>query len=523
MRTTAFSTLMLGLVSGTISTTAFAQQPKVVVGITVDQLRTDYLEQLRPYFGADGFNRLFAEALYLPDVDFKGTVADAPAGNAVVYTGAWPAVNGMPAAEILDLQLHKSVPTLAADNTKYRYDYTPQNLRLSTIADELFINSGGLSKIYSIAGDPQAAVAAAGHAGTAAIWADEATGRWTTPAYYGSLPPAAANRNRTAPLQQKATAASWRPLTSAAKNEIGKNWHGADFSYSFTAGGHDALSRFKESPLLNTEITDLAIDLMKSLNSGVADYPGGMLNITYSLAPVTYDYDDDNRPELTDAYLRLDRDIARLLEAANRDFGKGNVMLFLTSTGYADEPAMPEADARIPSGEVTLKQVESLLNAYLSAAYGNADYVALIKDDKLILDGKVAEKRGIDIRRLRSEAKNFLLRMSGVSEVFTLDEVLASDSRRLQNLALRTDAKNAADLFIYFTPGWTVTDDNAFPSKSKKVRLSSPATPAFILAPGVEKATVTTTVDATAIAPTVTSLLRIRSPNGASGKALNLQ
>ena len=46
---------MLGLLAGGyINTTA--QTPKIVVGIVVDQLRTDYLEQLRPYFGQNGLS-----------------------------------------------------------------------------------------------------------------------------------------------------------------------------------------------------------------------------------------------------------------------------------------------------------------------------------------------------------------------------------------------------------------------------------------------------------------------------------
>ena len=32
--------------------------PKLVIGITIDQLRTDYIETFAPLFGNDGFKRL---------------------------------------------------------------------------------------------------------------------------------------------------------------------------------------------------------------------------------------------------------------------------------------------------------------------------------------------------------------------------------------------------------------------------------------------------------------------------------
>lgn len=512
---------MLGLLTGgAINTTA--QTPKVVVGIVVDQLRTDYIEQLRPYFGTNGFNRLIKEGVYLPDVDFKGTSTDAPTGAAVVYTGAWPVVNGVAGQHKLDANLKRYVPALSSESNKSRPEYTPENLKLSTIADEFFINNGPLSKIYSITGDPQVAVVEAGHAGTAAIWFDETTGRWTTANYYGTLPPAIGNKNRTSPLASKISSTVWRPLKPQSTYPMGKLWSDGDFSYGFNSASRDSYSHFRQSAPFNSEVTDMAIELLKSIQSAGKDQPG-MVNIEYTAAPISFDYEGDNRPELTDTYVRLDAEIGRLLEAIDKDYGRGNALIFLSSTGYAQEPSIPETQARIPTGEITLKKAESLLNSYLSAAYGNADYVALIKDGNVYLDKKIADSKGLDIKKLREETKLFLLRMGGISEAYTIDEVLRADNRKLENMALGVNPKNSPDLLIKYTPGWTVTDDNVYPAMSKVERHSTPSTPAFIMAPDLIPETITTTIDATAIAPTIASLLRIRSPNGATDKPLNLK
>lgn len=506
------------LLSGATTLTVEAKEPKIVVGILVDQLRTDYLEQLRPYFGESGFNRLFREALYLPDVDFKGSVSDAPSGAAVVYTGAWPNINGVASADVLDPNLKKNVPVLVSDPAKLRYEYSPANLRLSTIVDEYFINNGTLTKIYSISADPQTAVITAGHAGSSAIWLDENQGRWSAPSYYQGLPPVVANRSRTSPLSTKLASTTWKPLHNASRYSLSNASSGGDFSYSFMGSGADAYARFKQSAPFNSEATDLAIDIMKTMQSGGS--APGMLNITYTLAPIGFDYDGDNRPELYDAYMRLDADLGRLLSAIDRDFGAGNAVVFLSSTGYSNEPSFKMSEARIPTGEITLKKAESLLNAYLSASFGNGDYVALIRNGKLWLDTKLASSKGIDIKRLRNEAKDFLMKMGGVSEAFTIDEVLHSDNRRLQHLALGIDPKRAPDLLLFFTPGWTVVDDNAYPSTSHEVRMAVHPTPAFIMAPDVAPQKISQPVDATAIAPTVSSILRIRPPNGANSKPI---
>lgn len=509
--------LLLSLLAGGNAYAADTKSPKIVVGIVVDQLRTDYIEQLRPFFGENGFNRLMREGVYIPDVDFHGTVADGPSGAAVIYTGAWPAVNGVGSAHVLDRQLMRSVPVLS-DPSKTRLEYTPENLRVSTLADEFSIYNGNLSKIYSIAGDPQTAVISAGHAGNSAIWFDETSGKWASPAYYGTIPPAIANRNRITPLASKITASNWRPLHPASLYPMASAWNGTDFSYTYSGGNRDANIRFKASAPFNTELTDVAIELIKSLNSG---HPG-FVNIEYSLSPYAYDYDGDNRPELVDSYLRLDSDIERLLDSIDREYGADNAVVFLTSTGYAAEPEVPDESAKIPTGEITLKQVESLLNSYLSASHGNADYVSMISGGKLYLNTKEIGRRNLDLQAFRADAKAFLMRMGGVSEAFTIDEILRSDSSRARDMALGIDAKNAPDVFLFFQPGWTVTDDNAFPAISEKVRLAVPSTPAFIMAPLTEPQVVTYTIDATAIAPTVASLLRIRAPNAAAGKPLTL-
>lgn len=513
MKRSTCSYLLAGLISGVSCLSASAGEPKIVVGIMVDQLRTDYLDRLAPQMGASGFNRLKAEGVTIPNLDFKATVTDLPSAAAVVYTGAWPSLTGVAGSQVYDTERHRSVPTLSAKGAKN--DFSPEGLQLSTIADELVISSGPLSKIYSIAGDAQTAVVTAGHAANAAIWLDDFTGRWVSPAYYTGMPPVVANKNRTAPITATLSSTSWRPLSYPAGNQAD------NFSHTFNGAGHEAIIRFKNSPLFNSEIANAAIDLLRTLKqSSAASTP--MLNVSFSLAPYIYDDNGDSRAELADAYLRLDKDLGRILDALYSEYGRDNVLLFLSSSGYAQEPQIPEGDVRLPVGEVSYKKMESLLNSYLSATYGNADYVSHIHDGNLYLNTSAIAAKGADIRKLRADAKAFLLRMSGIASIGTIDEVLGSDMASMRGIALRINPKSAPDLIVQFAPGWTVVDDNQYPVTSFKVRLAAPATPAFILAPGIEPQTVETPVDATAVAPTVCSLIRIRAPNGAADPGIGL-
>ncbi len=73
-----------------------------MVGIVVDQLRTDYIEYLQSYFGERGFKTLLTDAVYMRDVDFKVPRLDAASATAMLYTGAYPSETGVPAGLVYD-------------------------------------------------------------------------------------------------------------------------------------------------------------------------------------------------------------------------------------------------------------------------------------------------------------------------------------------------------------------------------------------------------------------------------------
>ena len=75
---------------------AEVQQARLLVGIVVDGLDTDYLDLLRERFGEGGFRRLEREAAFIPSADF-GPGLDATAATATLMTGAAPSVSGIAA------------------------------------------------------------------------------------------------------------------------------------------------------------------------------------------------------------------------------------------------------------------------------------------------------------------------------------------------------------------------------------------------------------------------------------------
>ena len=79
------------------------------------------------------------------------------------------------------------------------------------------------------------------------------------------------------------------------------------------------------------------------------------------------------------------------------------------------------------------------------------------------------------------------------------------------------------DVVVEVSPGWLIMDQgNDNFDEAQLIRTNAVNTPVFIMAPSVKPQKITIPVDATTIAPTIASILRIRSPNAAMSMPLYL-
>lgn len=497
-------------------------RPRIVVGIVVDQLRTDYVEYLRDWMGDDGFRRLMRDGAYIRDVDFGVSGLDAASATAMLYTGAYPSTTGIPSSMVFDYDANVSRPALAATNggSLTNDSFTPEGLRLTTVADEIAVDGDGKSLIYSVAFDPQQAVTLSGHAGTSALWVNNTSGNWATTSWYGALPQQASVRNFRGSLAERIDTMTWRP--SARLRDIPGipfSKKSNPFKYTFPRSDRDVFIRLSSTPMANAEVTNLAIELLRDLSNRQDKEAVGMINVAYTAAPYK-NATGNGRAELTDAYLRLDSQLGRLLEAVDRYFGPGNALIWLSSTGYCDEATAEEKRYRLPSGDFSTSKAKSLLNSFLSARYGSAQYVSAIRNGQVYLDRKTLEAKHLDTSEVTDEARGFIVRMAGIEEAYTLSQILSPATEEERALSRRADPRYTGDILLVFTPGWTVTEDEQYPPVSRQSRQAAVMTPAFIAGPGVKAEVIRTPVDATALAPSITGLLRIRAPSGTRARSI---
>ena len=147
--------------------------PRLVVSITIDQLRTDYMEAFAPLYGNDGFKRLMQQGMVFPNANYPFSPIDRASASASVVTGVTPYYHSIVSQKWLDRESLRPVYCTGTEGT-------PQYLLTSTLGDELKVSTGGNTKVYSIAPFDDAAILSAGHAADGAFWMSDEVGKWHT-------------------------------------------------------------------------------------------------------------------------------------------------------------------------------------------------------------------------------------------------------------------------------------------------------------------------------------------------------
>ncbi len=96
--------------------------PKLVVGLTIDQLRTDYLEAFSSLYGEKGFKRLWKEGRVFHNAEYTFSGVDRASAIAAIYSGTTPSMNGI--ISNAGWMPPPSAPS-TAQTTRHLWDITP--------------------------------------------------------------------------------------------------------------------------------------------------------------------------------------------------------------------------------------------------------------------------------------------------------------------------------------------------------------------------------------------------------------
>ena len=513
------------------------RRPKLVVGVVVDQMRWDYLYRYQERFGDNGFKRLMREGFNCENTMLNYIPAVTAIGHTSIYTGSVPAIHGIAGNDfhIDGKQTYctddAAVATVGSNSDAGKM--SPHNLKVTTIGDELHLATNYRSKIISVSLKDRASILPGGHTADGAYWFDAETGNFITSTYYRKDLPGWLKQFNDRQLAKHYLSQDWETLypTESYKNSTADNnsyenpFPGADTPTMPVATSKlmdsEGLGLIRNTPYGNTLTIDLAlaaIDGERLGNRGETD----MLAVSLSSTDYIGHQFGTYAIETEDAYLRLDRDIARLLAALDQKIGKGEYLLFLTADHAAAHNFKFLTDKGIPAGGWDIEKTKAALNSHLKAEFKtDCNLVSGLLNYQIFLDNEKIDSLGISKENVVAAAIDYIKRGEGV--------YCAVEQENAGTATLPSPIKDrivngyypgrSGEIQIIMQPGWYGLESEATGGTDHGVwHPYDTHVPLIFFGSGINPGATFTPVEITDIAATVCALLHIQMPDGCIGK-----
>ncbi len=389
---------------------AAPRAPRLVVLISVDQMRADYVDRFQHQW-SKGLKRLVTEGAWFRQASYPYYNTVTCAGHASLSTGTVPAVHGMVLNQWWERNNSRLLGCTDDDNVQLVTYGAPvkgvgnsaRYLMTTTLADELRLQEPTPPRVVSISLKARSAITLGGKRPDAVIWLDEVNGEWVTSTAFA-----------TAPAPYFADYIARHPL----QNEMGRRWDRAlpknqylydgsiegrqktalitkDFPHIVKGDGSEVGGAFTDawesSPHSDAYLAGLAgaaLDGLKMGRGPATDY----LGISFSaLDKVGHDFGQHSH-EVQDVMIRLDAELGLLLDKLDRDVGKGNYVVGLTSDhGVAPVPERIKAQG-YDAGRINTAAMGRQIDEVLVRTLGPGAYrTRVIYNDIYFNDGVYAQ------------------------------------------------------------------------------------------------------------------------------------
>ena len=541
---TIFFLLSCNVQSGVIKSSSASEheiqqtKPKLVVGIVVDQMRYDYLTRFDSKYGNGGFKRLIKDGFNCTNTQFNYIPTYTGPGHASVYAGTTPKYHGIISNNWYDKELKKIIYCVKDDNylpvgtTSESSKVSPQKMMVSTVTDELRMATQMRGKVIGIALKDRAASLPAGHSANAAYWfqgLDE--GNWVTSTFYmDELPKWVKDFNNSdlAESYLKTWDTFYDIETYTESGSDLNNFEGG-FNGKITATFPYELSKLKDynngfdilksTPFGNNLTTDFALAALKGEQLG-KDLDTDFLAISYSSTDYIGHNFGVNSKEIEDVYIRLDKEIERLLNELDSKVGKGNYTVFLTADhGAVDVPAYLQS-VNIPADYFDSTSFRIKVKEFVTKKYGASDLVENISNNQIFLNKSKIALLDLDIDDVQEDIVNEIINYKHIDKAYTATTMSSVffDNGVEALLQRGFNQKRSGDVLYVLDPA-VISYGRTGSTHGSGFNYDTHV-PLLFYGQGIKIGSSVALVQITDLAPTISALLNISFPNGAIGKPI---
>lgn len=533
--------LAIFIVGSLFSFSASAQEnsdkPKLVVGIIVDQMRQEYLYRFGDRFGEGGFKRFTEQGFMMTNGHFNYIPTYTGPGHASIYTGATPATHGIIANNWYVRLLNRSI-YCAEDSTVTHVGGTPENGNISprnllatTISDELRFSTAKRSKVVGIAIKDRGASLPAGHTGDA-YWYDNNNGDWMTSTYYYSTLPQWVTDFNAKKRPDYYLGQTWETLypIETYKNSLPDNndyeapFIGKEtptFPYHLNSlrannGGYGLIASTPYGNSLTLDFAYAAVEGEKLGQRGVTD----LLAISFSSPDYIGHRFGPSSIEVEDNYLRLDQELAAFFDYLDQKIGKGQYLVFFSADHAVAEVPSYMVSEKVPAGNFNTGMILGQLRGFAQTKYGEGNWILNFSNEQVFLNKDLAKQKNMDIEQMQREIADYSLRFKGVKEAYTAEDLKTQEYNHGHKhlLQMGFNHKASGDVLFILEPAWLAGGQRGTTHGSGFTYDTH--VPIAFYGWGIKPGTSSTYTTVTDIAPTLSVLLKIKFPNGATGQPI---
>jgi predicted AlkP superfamily pyrophosphatase or phosphodiesterase len=532
--------LVLGIIQIPFARSA---TPKLIVVISVDQLRYDYLVRFREHFGEEGFMYLFNNGANFINATYKHALSMTGPGHAVISTGSYGNQNGIFANNWYDVITKQDVYCVGDRSVdgvgNFSARMSPANLIGSTFGDELRIHSNFHSKVISVSIKDRAAVLLGGKLADGAYWMSDSS--FVTSTYYmDDLPDWVSSFNKSELINSYFGRKWKRALPEAVYASMDKddapyegvgNGLGRTFPHTITGDDTSRISSsyywaLLSSPFGNEILSSFAKEAMKAEKLGRRGFTD-LVCIGFSSNDYVGHLFGPHSQEAMDITVQTDRILADLFAFIDTEVGLTNCVIVLTSDhGIAPIPEYLLAqNEHTDAGRLMQKTLMNYCTTALIGRFGqlkeNQRWLDRITGCNIYLNRDMVRQKKLAIEQVTKALADSLLTMREIAASFTRQEMMAlvGSSPIEQRMKRSFHRLRSGDIVYalkpYFIEGYSTTGTTHGSPYDYDAHV-----PMIIVGTGIRKGTFASEVSPADIAPTLSALLGVEFPAGREGRVL---
>lgn len=537
--------LSLPLVAG-------AQQQKdvkLVLQITVDQLRGDTMTRFGDRFVKGGFRHLLENGVHFSNTHYDHANTETAPGHATLATGANPSRHGIVANDWINATTGAFVYNTEDDRhhilgseKKPHQGVSPRNLLSTTIGDELVLHSGSRSRAFAVSPKDRGAILPGGHFGKA-FWYSKRSGTFVTSSYYyDDYPEWAAQWNESKPTARYQNQ-SWsllNPIESYIARDIDDRPYEGDImglGRTFPHPLGDGSSKYFNAAIGLTPMADeLALEFAKVMFEAEAIAAGDStdyLQISFSSCDYAGHFFGASSLEYEDAVLRVDALLADLFAFIDEKVGLDKTVIALCADhGGPESPEYMQSlgfDAgRFP---LDLFKINNPFAMALQKRFGRADFIKGHSHPYLYIDQDAVTEAGATVEEVEQFLAGELRRKEGIAYALTRSDLLEGRvaGAPMQEMIRRSfHPTRSGNIHLIPEQYWflhSTAEAQALGIDLITAIHGSPWSydtfvPLLFAGPSIKPQKVARRVTPRDLAPTLANYLGIKAPSGSSGNVL---